>query len=99
MLPKRDLGPRCLIGICLGLFGGLWGYDLFSPRTTSLLPAATVTMIGVAGSVPYVGAWLNQSDLSDSAIWVAARWGLLGVLIPGGLVIALILAGIRPRIA
>ena len=98
MVSKRDLAISYLFGTGLGLVVSLVGYLLLVDSAADVFSLGTVTALGFAGSLPYLGYWLRRSDLEDSAVWAIARWCGVGLAIPTAFAVTLMVLGIRPQL-
>lgn len=98
MVSKRDLAISYFFGTGLGLIVSLVGYLVLVDSAADVFSLGTVTALGFAGSLPYLGLWLRKSDLTDSAVWAIARWCGIGLAVPTAAAAGLMLLGIRPQI-
>lgn len=98
MVTKRDLAISYLFGTGLGLIVSLLGYIGLVDSAADVLSLGTVTALGLAGSLPYLGLWLRKSDLGDPAIWSIARWCGVGLAIPTAAAATMMLLGVRPQV-
>jgi signal transduction histidine kinase len=92
----RDLAVSYFLGTGLGLATCLIGYFLLADGATTIRSVGTFTALGFSGSLPYVGYWLKDSELSDSAVWAVAQWCAFGIGVATLVVVGAVVAGAGP---
>jgi two-component system OmpR family sensor kinase len=98
MVSKRELGVSYFLGLGLGLIVSLLGYLTLVGQRSDVVSVGAVSAIVLAGSLPYVGYWLRESDFSDTAVWSVACWCAVGIGIPTTFATLLMVANVRPTL-
>lgn len=98
MTSRRDLGVSYFLGLGFGLIVTLLGYFVLAGGQANVVSITTLTALGFAGSLPYMGYWLKGSGLSDAEVWTVAQWCTVGIAIPTLIAGGFLISGVRPRL-